>query len=74
MHDDARFEIVPARNNDALINEIEEDHFWVAYFDIVGWPEPAPEVALNKNGYRIGDEIIYNLRGNRIVLLPVWKK
>lgn len=74
LHDDARFEIVPARNNDALINEIEEDHFWVAYFDIVGWPEPAPELVLNKNGYRIGDEIIYNLRGNRIVLLPVWKK
>ena len=74
LHNDARFEMVAARNNAALIAMIEEDHFWVAYFDIVGWTEPTPEVALERNGYRIGDEISYDLLGNRMVLVPVWKK
>ena len=45
--------MVAARNNAALIAMIEEDHFWVAYFDIVGWTEPTPEVALERNGYRM---------------------
>lgn len=74
LHNDARFEMISTHNNGELINMIQEDHFWVAYFDIVEWPQPAPEAALDKNGYRIGDEIIYSLQGNRIVLLPVWKK
>lgn len=74
LHGDTRFEMVAARNNEALINEINEDHFWVAYFDIVGWTEPTPKVALERNGFRFGDEIVYDLRGNRFVLLPVWKK
>jgi hypothetical protein len=66
--------MVPAHNNYALINMIEDDHFWVAYFDIIDWPQLPPDVALDKNGYRIGNEIIYDLQGNRIVLLSVWKK
>jgi len=74
LHNDTRFEMVAARNNKALINQIEEDHFWVAYFDIVGWTEPTPKVALERNGFRVGDEIAYNVHGNRFVLLPVWKK
>jgi hypothetical protein len=53
---------------------LEDDHFWVAYFDIIDWPQPPPDVALDKNGYRIGNQIIYDLQGNRIVLLSVWKK
>ena len=74
LRHDARFEMVPAHNNYALINMIEDDHFWVAYFDIIDWPQLPPDVALDKNGYRIGNEIIYDLQGNRIVLLSVWKK
>ena len=74
MHNDARFEMVAVRNNHQLMDMIEEDHFWVAYFDIVGWTEPVPKVALEKNGYRLGDEITSSQRGNRIVLLSVWKK
>lgn len=73
LHKDAGFEMVSVRNNDALIDKIEEDHFWVAYFDIVDSPQAAPDQILEKNGYRIGDAIIYNTRGNRIVLIPVWK-
>lgn len=74
LHNDARFEMVAARNNDALIDMIHEDHFWVAYLYIVGWTERPPEAVLERNGYRIGDEIIYDRLGNRMVLLPVWKK
>lgn len=74
LHHITGFEMVSARNNSQLIDMIEEDHFWVAYFDIVGWTEPTPKVALEKNGFRVGDEIVYSLHGNRFVLLPVWKK
>jgi uncharacterized membrane protein len=74
LHNDARFEMMAARNNRALIDMIQEDHFWVAYLYIVGWTEPPPEVVLERSGYRIGDEIIYDRLGNRMVLLPVWKK
>jgi hypothetical protein len=73
LQNDSRFEIMPARNNVALIDMIEEDHFWVAYFDIVDGSQP-PDVVLDNEGYRIGDEIISGVQGNRIVLLPVWKK
>jgi uncharacterized membrane protein len=74
LHHDARFEMMSAHNNHELINMLEDDHFWVAYFDIIDWPQPPPDVALDKNGYRIGNQIIYDLQGNRIVLLSVWKK
>ena len=74
LHHDARFKMVAVRNNHALLDMIDEDHFWVAYFDIVGWTEPAPKAALEKNGYRIGDEITSSQQGNRIILLSVWKK
>jgi hypothetical protein len=74
LHHEAKFEMVAAHNNHELIKQIEEDHFWVAYFDIIDWPLPTPDAALDQNGYRIGDQIIYDLRGNRIVLLSVWKK
>jgi uncharacterized membrane protein len=74
LYHEAKFEMVAAHNNHELIKQIEEDHFWVAYFDIIDWPLPTPDAALDQNGYRIGDQIIYDLRGNRIVLLSVWKK
>jgi uncharacterized membrane protein len=74
LHNDTRFEMVSVRNNNALINKVEEDHFWVAYFYIGDSPQPGPEALLEENGYRIGDKIVFSQRGNRIVLLPVWKK
>lgn len=73
LRNDARFEMVWVRNNDALINKVEEDHFWVAYFYIVDSPQPAPDQLLQENGYRLGDKIIFRQLGNRFVLLPVWK-
>jgi 4-amino-4-deoxy-L-arabinose transferase-like glycosyltransferase len=74
LHNDSRFEIVSVRNNNALIAKVQEDHFWVAYFYIVDSPQPGPEALLEENGYRIGDKLAFSQRGNRIVLLPVWKK
>jgi hypothetical protein len=74
LHHITGFEMVSARNNSELIDMINEDHFWVAYFDIVDWTERTPDVVLERDGYRIGEEIKYEILGNRFVLLPAWKK
>jgi hypothetical protein len=66
--------MVSVRNTDALIEKAQEDHFWVAYFHIMDSAQPSPKQALENNGYRLGDEIVFNQLGNRVVLLPVWKK
>lgn len=71
---DDRFEMVYARDVNALLNISEDDHFWIAYFDIADWRQPSPTRKLADEGYRVGDEIVYDHLGNRIVLLPVWQK
>jgi hypothetical protein len=70
-----KFHFVYARDMQALLKRLPlEDHFWIAYFDLAGWPQPSPAGKFSDNGYRVGDAIIFQHLGNKIVLLPVWRK
>ncbi len=71
---DDRFQMVYAPDMETLLNKSEADHFWIAYFDISDWRQSSPTPELTEMGYRVGDEIVYDHLGNRIVLLPVWRK
>ena len=72
--DDERFQMVYTPDLGTLLEKLEDDHFWIAYFVIADWRQPSPASKLIEKGYRVGDEIVYDHLGNRIVLLPVWKK
>jgi hypothetical protein len=72
--DDDRFEMVYARDIYAVLDRINDDHFWVAYFELEEYQQASPIAVLSNNGYLVGDEISYQERNNKIVLLPVWSK
>ncbi len=70
-----RFQFVYARDVKALLNQPpQEDHFWIAFFELAGNDQRSPAVILTENGYRVGDAIMFEQVSNRVVLLPVWKK
>jgi len=71
---DDRFQMVYAKDVNRVIENEQGDHFWIAYFDIADWRQPSPTPTLTNNGFRVGDEIVFNQLGNRLVLLPVWKQ
>lgn len=71
---DDRFQMVYAKDLNHVMAKEQEDHFWIAYYDIADWRQPSPLPALTDNGFRVGDEIAFDLRGNRLVLLPIWRK
>lgn len=69
------FRFVYARDIQTLLDQPpQEDHFWIAYFELAEWPQPSPIARLEKNGYRVGEAIQFQNLDNRIVLLPVWRK
>jgi hypothetical protein len=74
LHGDDRFQTVYMSGIQRLLEQMPEDHFWIAFFDLAEWPQPPPELMLNDNGYRAGDAITYQHMNNRVVLLPVWRK
>jgi hypothetical protein len=73
LHDD-RFEMIYAPDAKTVLKKAEDDHFWVAYFDIHEWPQHSVPEGLEENGYRVGEPIVYDDLGNRVILLPVWRK
>jgi hypothetical protein len=71
---DDRFQMVYAWDIYTLLARTNEDHFWVAYFELKEYPQAFPRAVLSKNGYRVGDEIVFQGYEDRIVLFPVWTK
>jgi hypothetical protein len=70
-----RFQFVYARDVKALLNQPpQEDHFWIAFFELADDAQRSPAVLLAENGYRVGDAIVFQQLSNRVVLLPVWRK
>lgn len=70
-----RVQFVYARDVKALLDQPpQENHFWIAFFEVSQWPQASPALTLEENGYRSGDPIIFGVPYNRVVLLPVWRK
>ena len=70
-----KFHFVYAKDVQALLKQQpQEDHFWIAFFELADWPQPSPSRILAENGYRLGDAIVFKQLSNRAVLLPVWRK
>jgi hypothetical protein len=72
---EGRFQFVYARDVKSLLNRPpQEDHFWIAFFEVAQGPQASPALTLKENGYRTGDPIIFGGLYDRVVLLPVWRK
>jgi len=70
-----KIHFVYAKDVQALLKRSPvENHFWIAFFELAESPQRYPAVALEENGYRVGDPIAFQAMYNRIVLLPVWRK
>jgi 4-amino-4-deoxy-L-arabinose transferase-like glycosyltransferase len=70
-----KFQFVYARDVKALLDRPpQENHFWIAFFEVAQGPQASPALTLKANGYRTGDPIIFGSLHNRVVLLPVWRK
>jgi len=70
-----KFHFVYSKDVQALLKRLPvENHFWIAFFELAGSSQRYPAVALEENGYRVGDPIMFQEMYNRIVLLPVWRK
>jgi len=70
-----KFKFVYARDIKTLLKQPpQEEHFWIAFFDLADWPQLSPRRQLEESGYRVGDAIVFQQLYNRVVLLPVWRK
>jgi hypothetical protein len=70
-----KFHFIYAEDMQALLKrQPPEPHFWIAFFEIPGWPQRSPARQLEQAGYRVGDAIIFQQGPNRVALLPVWRK
>jgi hypothetical protein len=70
-----RFHFVYARDAKALLDRSpQENHFWIAYFDLAESPQPSPGRILEESGYRVGKAIVFRQLSNKVVLLPVWRQ
>lgn len=73
--DKDKFKFIYARDIKALLNKHpQEEHFWIAFFELAEWPQPSPKRILEESGYRVGDAIVFQQLPNRVVLLPVWRQ
>lgn len=69
------FKFVYARDIQTLLKKsTQEDHFWIAFFELEAWPQISPRRKLEEGGYRVGDAIVFQQLSNSVVLLPVWRK
>src|SRR5262249_41753563 len=51
-----KFQFVYARDVQALLKRSpQENHFWIAYFELAESPQPSPGRILQESGYRVGD-------------------
>lgn len=70
-----RFQFAYTRDVKALLHRSpQDDHFWIAFFELGRWSQASPALTLKENGYRTGDPIIFGNLDDRVVLLPVWRK
>jgi hypothetical protein len=74
MQGEDKFQTLYARNAHALLEQTEEDHFWVGYFDLEEWPQTSPATVLANNGFHLGEALVVQEQNNRLVLLPVWRE
>jgi hypothetical protein len=73
QHSDDRFQTVYARDVYALLERVEDDHFWVGYFELTEWPVPTPTKVLAEHGYRIGETVVFQEQSERLVLAQIWR-
>jgi hypothetical protein len=71
---DTRFQVVYGRDAGTLIERVEEDYFWIAYFEIPAWPKTPPRLIFAGNGFRVGESISSEENNNRFVMVPVWRE
>jgi len=70
-----RFRFVYARDVQDLLNQgPQEEHFWIAFFDLAGSSQRFPGRVLQEQGFRVGNPIVFQQLYNRVVLLPVWRE
>ena len=76
LQGDDRFQIVYARDAQALLDQTEEDHFWVAFFELEEWPVTSPSRVLADNGYWVEEVLVFQQQKNinKLVLLQVWRE
>src|SRR6266496_106514 len=64
-----RFQFVYARDVKALLSRSpQENHFWIAYFELADSPQLSPDQILKESGYRVGNAIVFQQLSNRVVL------
>jgi hypothetical protein len=72
---DNRFRFVYARDIRAVLGQpTQDDHFWIAYFELTESHGPSPREILQEGGYRVGDAIEFQQLSNTVILLPVWRE
>lgn len=71
---DKRFEMTYSASLESLLKHVEDNHFWIAYFDIPDWRAPAAERELTENGFVVDHEFSYRYQHNQIIFLSVRRK
>ena len=73
LYDDDRFQTVYARDVNALLDIVEEDHLWVGFFELEEFLTASPTTVLANHGYQLGETLVYEHRNDRLVLVQVWR-
>jgi hypothetical protein len=73
QYGDERFQFRYAHTPEILIQQVNDEYFWVGYFELDGHSIRPPAEMLTSHGYRIGNEVVFKNYTNRVVLIPVWK-
>jgi 4-amino-4-deoxy-L-arabinose transferase-like glycosyltransferase len=71
MHGDDRFQTVYARDVYAVLDQAQEERFWVGYFDLEEFPQASPAEVLANNGYHLAKTLVVQEQNDRLVLVQV---
>jgi uncharacterized membrane protein len=74
VHGDDRFRPVYARDGQAVLGQVQEDHFWIGFFELPEWPQRSPAMLLANSGFRVGEPLVFQAPEARLVLLPAWRE
>ena len=74
LRGDDRFETRYAPDVYAVLDQADEDRFWVGFFELAEWPQASPPDVLAANGYHVGEPLVYQGYQDRLVLLPVHRQ
>jgi hypothetical protein len=72
--DEERFSIEYAQNLQFLMANAQEEHFWVALFDLGQFYNSSPEMIFTEQDYRVGEVIEVKNNDKRFVLIQLWSK